>query len=310
MGNLANAGGALQTADPQNDFKAILTAQWPKIEAVMPAHMSANRLFQLAVSAYNQTPKLAECSVKSVLSCIMKCGALGLEPSAVDGLGRAYILPYKNGKTRTYEATFILGYRGIIDLARRSGQIDTIHAQAVYEGDEFTYWEDETGQHFNWRPDRYAQHTPDALTDVYMTAHFKDGGRVIEHMTRAEVEKVRERSKAKDSGPWVTDFEAMALKSVVRKAAKWLPLSIEAQTAVAADETTPDYSGVLAPVVPVEVEPVQTGPADAQTPADAATGPYRAVCKSCGYVMEYAPADPSRIKFECCENPAFELLED
>lgn len=314
MGQLATSGGKLQKAAPANDFKSILTAQWPRIAAVMPKHMSADRLFQLAVSTYNQTPKLAECSVQSVLSCVMKCGALGLEPSAVDGLGRAYILPYRNGKTRTYEATFILGYKGIIDLARRSGQIASIHAQAVYKGDEFENWEDETGQHFKFKRNRDAPHTPDNLTDVYVTAHFKDGGMGFECMTRAEVEDVRKRSKAKDNGPWVTDFEAMALKTVIRRAARWLPMSVEAQSAVAADETTPDYTGVLAPVVPpAEVEPVEVEPVEPEKAADAPTEPQehnrRAVCKSCGYVMEYAPADPATIKFECCENPAFEIVE-
>ena len=312
MGTLATSGGTLQAASPQKSFKDILTAQWPKIAAVMPKHMSADRLFQLAVSAYNQDPKLAECSVQSMLSCVMKCGALGLEPSAVDGLGRAYILPYRNGKTRTYEATFILGYKGIIDLARRSGQIKTIHAQAVYEGDEFDNWEDDTGQKFKFRPGK-GEHTPDKLTDVYLTAHLKDGGFVFEHMNRAEVDAVRARSKAKDTGPWATDFEAMALKSVVRRAARWLPMSVEAQTAVAADETTPDYSGVLAPVVPVEPVPAIVEPVEDETPTESATAApepnRRAVCKSCGYVMDYAPADPREIKFECCENPAFEIVE-
>lgn len=261
MGQLAQAaqGRTLQKANPQGDLQRMLTHAWPRIQAVMPKHMSSERLYQLAVSTINQTPKLAECDSASLLSCVMKCSALGLEPSAVDGLGRAYILPFYNGKAKRMQATFIVGYKGLIDLVRRSGQLKSIHAQAVYEGDSFDYWEDETGQHFKFRPDRSAEHSPDRLTDVYMTASLKDGGFVFEHMTKAEVDAIRKRSKSANSGPWVTDYEAMALKTVIRRAARYLPMSSEAQQAVAADENTPDYTNQLNPIIeqptPLPVEP-------------------------------------------------------
>lgn len=252
--------GAPQTqlaqARPQDGIQALLRRNWDRIASVMPKHMTSERLFQLSVSAINQTPKLAACTPVSLLSCVMKCSALGLEPSAVDGLGRAYILPYGN------QATFILGYKGIIDLARRSGQLKSIHAQAVYEGDEFDFWEDEEGQHFKFRPARDIPHDKDHLTEVYMTAHLLDGGLVFERMTVAEVEAIRKRSRAKNNGPWVTDFEAMALKSVIRRAARYLPMSTQAQEAVAADEQTPDYSGVLDPVLEV----VPDAPMEPQQP--------------------------------------------
>ena len=249
----------LRKATPAKDFRSILESQWPKIQAVIPNNLSPDRMFQLAVSAYNQTPKLAECSSVSMLSCVMKCAALGLEPSAVDGLGRAYILPYRNKKTGHYEATFILGYKGMIDLARRSGQIKSIHAQAVYQGDEFSHWEDETGQHFRFSA-ADVPHDPSKLKAVYVCAQLKDGGFVFETMTRREVDAVRKRSKASTSGPWVTDYEAMALKTVIRRSFKYLPVSVTAQSAAAADETTPDYSAVLNPVVRTE-----EGDVDAET---------------------------------------------
>lgn len=250
-----NARGAqLTVARPQDGIQGMLAKNWNRIKAVMPKHMTSDRLFQLSVSTINQTPGLAEATPASLLSCVMKCSALGLEPSAVDGLGRAYILPYHNRKLGTVEAQFIIGYKGLIDLCRRSGQLKSIHAQAVYEGDEFDMWEDEEGQHFTFRPARNVPHDKQHMTDVYVSAHMKDGGRVIERMTVDEVESIRNRSKAKDRGPWVTDYEAMALKTVIRRAAKYLPLSTEAQIAVAADEMTPDYSDVLNPII----EPVQT----------------------------------------------------
>ena len=317
MGKLAarTQGTALRKASPTGGIQSLLEKNWDRIAAVMPKHMSSERLFQLAMSTVNQTPKLGEADPASLLSCIMKCSALGLEPSAVDGLGRAYILPYRNHGRMT--ATFIMGYKGMIDLARRSGELKSIHAQAVYEGDEFSHWEDETGQHFRFNPNRDASHAPDRLTDVYVNAQLKDGGFVFETMTRAEVEAVRKRSKAATSGPWVTDYEAMALKTVIRRSFRYLPVSVEAQTAAAADETTPDYSGVFRPVA-VEsdvddaeaAEPEAVEPADGQPTHDDGQALVDAVCRSCGNVVQVAAgSDPSSVRFECCEQPDYVIRE-
>lgn len=251
MGELAQAtqGQQLVQARPQDRLKSMLAKSWPRIRAVIGNNMSGERLYQLCVSTINKEPKLAECSPESVLSCFMKCSALGLEPSAVDGLGRAYILPYGNRKNGRTEATFIIGYKGIIDLARRSGAIKSIHAQAVYEGDEFEAWEDESGQHFEFRQNRDAEHSQRKLTDVFVNAQLMTGGFVFEHMTRAEIDKIRGRSKASDNGPWVSDYEAMAKKTVIRRVFPYLPVSVNAAQAVGADETTPDYSDVFHPVI-------------------------------------------------------------
>jgi len=260
MGELATIaqGQQLKAADPRASIKGMLEKQWGRIEAVMPKHMSSERLFQLAISAINQTPKLAECTPASLLSCVMKCSALGIEPSAVDGLGRAYIIPRWNKKTRQNEATFMLGYKGMIALARRSGEIKDISARAVYEGDTFVYEYGLEEKLLHVPLDR--QHAEGEKPKfVYCVAHFKDGGHYFEVMSAAEVEAVRKRSSAAESGPWVSDYEAMAKKSVVRRAFPYLPVSVEAQSAVASDEMTPDYRGVLNPVIDqVEVD-VETG---------------------------------------------------
>lgn len=250
MGELATKAKnqQLQAADPRASIKCLLESQWSKIEAVMPKHMSSERLFQLAISAINQTPKLAECDPATLLSCVMKCSALGIEPSAVDGLGRAYIIPRWNSKTRKSEATFMLGYKGMIALARRSGEIKDISARAVYQGDTFEYefGLDEKLRHVPLNRRHSEGEKPEF---VYCVAHFKDGGHYFDVMTAAEIEAIRKRSSAAESGPWVTDYEAMAKKTVVRRAFPYLPVSIEAQSAAIADETVPDYRGVLDPVV-------------------------------------------------------------
>ena len=269
MGQITNAtkGKALAKANPAGDFKGILAANWHKIAAVMPKHMSEDRMFQLAMSAYNSTPQLAECSTVSVLSCIMKCAALGMEPSAVDGLGRAYILPFRNGKTRRMEATFILGYKGMIDLARRSGEVESISARAVYEGDEFRYA-------YGLNEDLYhvPMHKSDQLTYAYCIARFKDGGHYFIVLSRKEIEAARKASKAGNNGPWVTNYDAMAIKTAIRRAFPYLPVSIVAQEAAAADEQTPDYSSVLSPVVPTADQEPAGEPEEAPAGVDPETG--------------------------------------
>lgn len=318
MGKLANRaqGAQLQQASPQRDMQDLIRSNWHKIENVMPKHMSSERLYQLAISAINVTPKLMECPPASLLSCIMKCSALGMEPSAVDGLGRAYILPFYNGKTRRTEATFILGYKGMIDLARRSGEILDISARAVYEGDEFE-WEFGLNETLRHRPSPTARHTPDTLTHVYMTCHFKDGGHYIDVMSKQEVDAIRKRSKAADKGPWVTDYEAMARKTVIRRAFPYLPVSIEAQTAAASDDTSGGYVEMLTarPVIEATesdvetVEPVEASEpeTDGEAPHRSSDGTREAVCANCGERYEMGDGETvDTITFECCPSPKWQ----
>lgn len=251
MGDLANAsrGKDIKRANPAKRLADLVARQDVQnaMKAVIPKSMTPERLTQICISTINQTPKLAECSPTSVLSCVMKCSQIGLEPSNVDGLGMCYILPYrsKNGM----QAQFIMGYRGYIELARRSGQLKSITARAVYEGDEFESWEDENGPHFRYRANLSANHAPENMLLVFCSAQLTDGGRIFEQMSKKEVDSIRSRSKASNNGPWVTDYEMMARKTVIRRASRYLPMSTEMKQAAASDDTTPDYSAVLHPVI-------------------------------------------------------------
>lgn len=237
MGAIAKAQQEIQQGKPST-FADLVHKVSPQFQSVMPKGFKAERLAQMAISAYNQTPKLAECSMPSILSCCLRCASLGLEPSAVDGLGRAYILPYFNRKTGATEAQFILGKNGMVELVQRSGKVNTLRTQCVYEGDEFDYWEDETGVHFSYRPSLDADHGKEHLKLVYVSASLKDGGLVFLAMSKKEIEQVKGRSKAANSGPWVTDYEAMAEKTVLRRAFNrgMLPRSVELSQAVSSDE--------------------------------------------------------------------------
>jgi recombination protein RecT len=224
LANKAQNAAANKPATPEQTVAAYLKKMAPEIEKALPSHMNAERLGRIALTTIRTTPKLLECSMPSLLGAVMQAAQLGLEPGLI---GHCYIIPY--GK----EAQFIIGYKGMIDLARRSGQIEQIYAHAVYEADHFEY---ELGLHpkLVHKP---ATGRRGAIQYVYAVAHFKGGGYQFEVMDMEEIERRRQRSKAAKNGPWVTDFEEMAKKTVIRHMWKYLPISIEIQQQAAVDET-------------------------------------------------------------------------
>lgn len=199
----------------------------------LPRHMTADRLARIATTEIRKTPALAKASQESFLGAIMQCAQLGLEPGSA--LGHAYLLPFGNGKDKYNRSNvqLIIGYRGMIDLARRSGQIVSLSARAVYERDEFHF---EYGLHEDLKHVPYEDGDAGALTHVYAVARLKDGGVQFEVMSRKQIEAIRAQSKAGNNGPWATHFEEMAKKTVIRRLFKYLPVSIEMQTAIGLDE--------------------------------------------------------------------------
>lgn len=237
----------------------------------LPKALSADRLTRIVLTECRRTPALLKCAPESFFGAVMQCAALGLEPGSA--LGHCYLLPFGNGKDNQGRpnAQLIIGYRGMIDLARRSGQIVSINAYAVYEKDDFTY---QLGLH----PD--IRHVPSAdadrghLTHVYAVAQLKDGGVQFEVMSRADIEAIRAQSKAGKSGPWVSHYDEMAKKTVVRRLFKYLPVSIEAMQAVAVDEKSERGEATLQQDVidglyedkGVEIEGVDTTQIEAPAP--------------------------------------------
>ncbi|MGR5963856.1 recombination protein RecT [Bacillus cereus] len=209
----------------EQTVEAYMKKMAPRMAEVLPKHMDMNRMSRIALTTIRTNPKLLECAVPSLMGAVMQAVQLGLEPGL---LGHCYILPYKR------EATFIIGYKGMIDLARRSGHIQSIYAHAVHENDEFEY---ELGLHPK------LEHKPShgdrgAFIGAYAVAHFKDGGYQMEFMPKSEIEKRRKRSASANSSysPWSSDYEEMAKKTVVRYMFKYLPISIEVQTQAQQDE--------------------------------------------------------------------------
>ncbi|CDG21021.1 Protein recT [Xenorhabdus poinarii G6] len=203
-----------------------------QLAAALPRHMAPDRMIRIVTTEIRKTPALANCDMQSFVGAVVQCSQLGLEPGSA--LGHAYLLPFGNGKSKTGQSNvqLIIGYRGMIDLARRSGQIVSISARTVRDGDQF---------HYEYGLNENLTHIPgeneDApITHVYAVARLQDGGVQFEVMTRKQVEKVREKSSAGNNGPWVTHWEEMAKKTVIRRLFKYLPVSIEMQKAVILDE--------------------------------------------------------------------------
>ena len=228
-------GKELSVADQFAQYLA--TPQMMKqLAAALPRHITPERLARTALTTIRNTPDLLKCTVPSLISCTVQAAQLGVE---LGMLGQAYAVPFnknvaKKGEPARWikEAQFILGYRGMIDLARRSGQIKTIGAHPIYEKDEFRveYGFTSVLQHIPAFGDR------GKIVGFYAFAVTKDGGEYCEVMSEDQVNAVRDRSKAKDNGPWVTDWAEMGRKTVLRRLFKYLPCSIELQQHFHEDE--------------------------------------------------------------------------
>lgn len=206
-------------------FRERLQKAMPSINDALPATVrktfTPERLVKLALVSFSRNPMLQRCTPESLLKCCMESAQLGLEPHGP--LGQMYFVPFKN-KSGSYDATPIIGYKGIIDLARRSGVIKTVETRLVYERDTY---EIEYGM------EPKLSHKPCLTGDRgkviagYCIARMADGMAQAEVMTIDELDAVRAKSRARDSGPWVTDTNEMYRKTLVRRASKYWPLTVE-----------------------------------------------------------------------------------
>ena len=221
----------VQAAQPkQSGLQPYITRMLPAIKAALPSVLTPERFSRIVTTALSSNPKLQQCTPNSFLGAMMQAAQLGVEPNTP--LGQAYLIPYMNhGKL---ECQFQLGYKGLIDLAYRSGEISTIQAQIVYEKDEFEYsfGLEPTLKHVPAKRDR-----GDA-THVYAVYRKKDGGYGYEVMSMDDVRQHAQKySKSYSNGPWKANFEEMAKKTVLKKLLKLAPLRSDFQRDLTADES-------------------------------------------------------------------------
>lgn len=216
-----------------------------QLAAVAAKHMNPERLMRVTANAIRTTPKLQQCEPLSFLGALMQCAALGLEPNTV--LGHAYLVPFDksvkgdDGRwVKVPQVQLIIGYKGLIDLARRSGHITSISANIHYSDDDLWDYEEGTDARLRHRPgpqDGEKLH-------AYAIAKFTDGGHAYVVLPWAHIMKIRDGSQGwqsavkfgkADGSPWSTHEDAMAKKTAIRALAKYLPLSVEFSDAVQVD---------------------------------------------------------------------------
>jgi recombination protein RecT len=208
-----------------DNIRALLESRKSAIAEVLPKHLTAQRLLKVMLNCVHKTPALQKCTPSSLLHCMITSAELGLEPGGA--LGHAYLVPFGN------ICTLIIGYRGLIELARRTGSLVQVEAHVVHEHDAFDVC-------FGLAPKLL--HSPKLDGDpgkpraVYMLARTRDGATHVEVMTWAEVQRIKSRSRSASNGPWVTDEEEMGKKTVVRRGMKYLPMSAEFARAIEHDD--------------------------------------------------------------------------
>lgn len=211
-----------------DDLTALVKASESQFRLVAPKWFSVERLTHLMLSATSRNPALLECTKESFLGFCMKCAETGMEPI---GAGGAWAVPFKNKYTGKREVTFIPDWRGLIQLAKRTEQITHAFGDVICEKDQVDYQKGDTPQLIH----KPALSNRGQVIGAYCICTLPNGAKHIEYMDKAEIDAIKARSKAKDEGPWVTDWAQMAIKTVVKRALKVFATSPQMQTAIEYD---------------------------------------------------------------------------
>jgi len=243
--------GTLVVQD-RDTLKDLVTRAKGSLADMLPKHLTVDRVMKMALVAASRQPKLFECTKESFLQAIMKSSELGLDFTGT--LGSGYLVPYFNSRLKAYECQFILGYKGMIELAMRSGKVKKINSQVVFINDKFKYVE-------GLNP--ILEHEPQidgdrgAFRCVYAVVHIEGTEPQIEVMTKDQIEGIKARSKA-SSGPWVTDYNQMARKTVIRRVFNYIPSSVELQRGTEIDQEFDDNINLNPEPLPDDKEDTDT----------------------------------------------------
>lgn len=245
-----------QVTTASNDIRRLFQLNASRMLKGAPKGLDPNRLLSTAFNAIVYNPDLLQCTRESLIGGAFEAVKLGLTLGGP--LQEAWLIPFNNrrknpgtGQWETVkEATFIIGYQGMRILIDRSKAVLDLQPRAVHNGqvarivwekkfekevpkvtgfdpgtpDEFDYWFGTNGQ-IRHRPKNAQPDFKEQLAAVYVIARLRGGGEQFDVLLPDEIEAHRARSRAKDNGPWVTDYVPMAMKTAVRKIAKYLPKS-------------------------------------------------------------------------------------
>lgn len=256
--NLAELKQAAPAKKP-NTFPAMLTAFAGEIARALPKHLNGDRLARICLTEFRKNPKLGNCDPRSVFAAVIQASQLGLEPGV---RGRAYLVPYGN------ECQFIPGWMGLVDLVNRTGRA-TAWTGAVFEGDEFDYALGDS-PYVKHKPGN--EYDPAKITHVYAVGRVNGSDHpIIEVWPITKVLRHRDRyNKVGKAHYSYTNWEMYARKVPLLQVLKYLPASVELESAITAiyaaeagrqDITVKDaIEGTWVPVI-------ADGEADAQEPA-------------------------------------------
>ena len=254
-----------QQQQPSRDLKGLLNSDSMKQQFAnaLPKHLKPERFIRVATTALMRVPNLAQCTPESFMKCMLDLSAWGIEP---DGR-RAHLIPFKNNQRGTYECTLILDWKGLAELALRSGMISKLHADVVCENDVFAYNLGEITAHvIDFRKPRGEPFA------AYALATTKDGATFVAVMSKEEIEKIRDGSQGyrsaiqyKKANPWLTDPAEMWKKTAFRRLSKLLPLSAEFREAAAKEDD--EYDPQIRDVTPRPAGPVALANNPFQPPA-------------------------------------------
>lgn len=232
-----------------------------QVANALPRHLTPDRFIRVATTALTRTPGLRKCDQASFFQCLLTLSQFGLEP---DGRN-AHLIPFDNRRRNVTECQLIIDYKGLVDLAMRSGTVANIHADKVCTGDVFEFDRGEIKKHLidftKPRGDAYA---------FYALVRFKDGSEKCEVMPREDIDAIRKRSRAGSAGPWVTDYDEMAKKTCFRRLSKWIQLSPEFREALDHDaDRIEDRRFEGAKMATAISDPIDPFPAELSGPAEA-----------------------------------------
>lgn len=260
---LAQKTGTEKPRSFNEQVKSMLGQMAPSIKTVLPKQFDNERFVRIALSEVRKNPQLSQCSIESIGGALMQSAILGLEP----GLhGHCYLVPRWNSKAGRLDAEFQIGYKGYIDLAHRTGKIATIEAEVVYKDDYF---------HFELGSNKKLVHKPNLDSETYGESEsaikyycfikFINGAEQFKVMTKSQIENHMRKHAPKNKngeivGPWKSDFDAMALKTVIRLGFKTIQISSDFQQQISRDETIAnDLDNVKSvyDVIDIDVEEIE-----------------------------------------------------
>lgn len=213
--------------DAKDKLSKTLENRREELVKILPASIAPDRIMGAALTAVTKNPKLLECNTISIYSALLQSGRLGLIPDSV--IGECYLIPY--GKN----CNLVIGYKGLLSLAKRTGLVKVIYADAVFEKDEFKEVKG-LNRDLVHVPSEETNPTTDKITHFYAVIQYMNGGFNFVVMKRSEVDFIKNKYGGKNSQSWADSYAEMGKKTILKRLLKTEDLSPELKTAITLDD--------------------------------------------------------------------------